>query len=263
MNFVTYERQGTVALVTLNRPERLNALGHQLLTELQETWLRFQFEDEEAQVAIVRGAGRAFCSGLDAKDWAERGRSPREGIAVRDILGTEELSKPVIAAVHGHCVGGGFNMLALRCDLCIAADTAVFSLPEVERGVLLRGYPLAWARVPKAVMMELALLCEPLSARRAYEVGLVNRVVPEGDLLPTARALAERLAGFPPPAVRNSKRLVIKATQPPEAIDLLEQILFRETAAGAHATDRMSAFVASRSGRQSGGTFDQPPSTPE
>lgn len=200
------ERDGAVATVTINRPKVLNALNAQTLSELRSALLDLQ-ADSSVRVVILTGAGeRAFVAGADISELAVQ--TP---VSARDVarIGqavfalVESLGKPVIAAINGFALGGGCE-LAMACTLRIAADTAKLGQPEVNLG-LLPGYA-GTQRLPRLVgkgrALELMLTGAPIAASDAERIGLVNRVVPAADLLPTVRALAASLAAQAPLAVR-------------------------------------------------------------
>ena len=202
---VRYEVTNGVAWLTIDRPEARNALSRAVREGLFDGARRFN-DDEAARVLVLTGAGdRAFCAGGDLKEMADTALTvpppdflPQFG---RNIL----IDKPTIAAVNGVAYGGGF-LLAQNCDLCVAATSARFAVSEVKVG---RGAPwaapLSWL-VPPRVAMEILLTGDPLTAARAYEVGLVNRVVPDADLRAEAQALAERIAANAPLSVRAAKQ---------------------------------------------------------
>lgn len=206
MSTVIYERRGHLAVITLNRPERLNALDHGIVAELAEAWRRYA-ADDDAWIAILTGAGRSFCSGRDIKDRQERGDTghglPRP--PVRDPFWHDELEKPTIAAVEGHALGGGF-FLAARTDLRVAGEGAIFEVTEVKRGTI-AGFQLELSQnLPAAIAAELAA-GEAMTARRLHDVGFVNRLVPDGQALPAAIQLAEGILERPPLAVDYNLRL--------------------------------------------------------
>jgi enoyl-CoA hydratase/carnithine racemase len=205
------ERSGHVLIVTLNRPAQRNALNAELRARVREAFDLFE-ADPELRCAVLIGAGPAFCAGGDLKEMAGAAVQvpPKEwGL----LLGSRgEVSKPVIAAVNGFALAGGFR-LAQECDLCVAADGATFGISEVKRG---RGAP--WAAplidmVPKRIMTELLVTGEPMSAARAYEVGLVNLVVPPDQLLTRAVAMAEQICANAPLSVMAAKELVRVASE--------------------------------------------------
>ena len=198
MTLLTLEVDGAIARLTLARPEKLNALSPQLLGELIEA-ARALDARPEVKVVILAGAGRAFCAGFDlgafaaqdgegtARETADLGRRMAEAIT--------EMRALTIARIHGHCVGGGV-VLAAACDLRVAAQDAVFSIPEVELGI-----PLAWGGIPRlvreigpAMTKELVLTCRPFGAQEAHSLGFVNRVVAGDELAAAAEALAAQLA---------------------------------------------------------------------
>jgi len=138
-------------------------------------------------------------------------------------------------------------MLAMRCDLRIAAQSALFGLPEVARGVVVKTVPLAYQNIPTCLLMELALTGDNITAQRAYEIGLVNRVVPDAELMPVALEVAERIAQHSPLAVQLTKRALLKAVEPSEAAMILEEYLFKESSRSEDALEGMRAFAEKRS----------------
>jgi enoyl-CoA hydratase/carnithine racemase len=199
--FVEYEKNGSVVTVRLNRPDRMNSLSQALVAELDNAWRAF-VADEDARIAIYTGNGRAFCAGMDVKEASER---PSDDVTFPEppltIFHAGNVPKPVIAAVNGYAIGGGFFDV-LRCDLRIAAETAVFQLAEVQRSVL--PSPLIEGiagGVPDCLVTELGLGGR-IDAARACSMGLVNRVVPDEQLMAEAMSLAADIAALPPIAVR-------------------------------------------------------------
>ncbi|HXY75940.1 MAG TPA: enoyl-CoA hydratase-related protein [Steroidobacteraceae bacterium] len=209
---VVFEMQGPVAIITINRPERRNAINAEVRAGLFAAWRRFE-DDPVAKVAILTGAGdQAFCAGMDLKEASAMGlKVPPPGFI--PTLGVSvQVSKPTIAAVNGLAMAGGF-LFAQMCDLCVAAEHAVFGVTEAKVG---RGTP--WAAplihmLPQRIMMELLLTGEPMSARRLYDLGYLNRVVPGAQLLPESLALASRIAANAPLTVRACRALVYAATE--------------------------------------------------
>ncbi len=209
---VLYETTGTIARITINRPEAMNAFDLETARLLGERLQAFD-ADEALRVAIVTGAGdKAFCAGADLKKM--HGGSHAGG--VRELWDFErqnrlgqrlQVQKPVIAAINGYCLAGGLE-LALGCDLRIASTTASFGCPEV-RWSILHGFGAMRLpqTVPLSVAMEMLLTGERIDARRAYEIGLVSRVVEPSELLPTAEALARRIGENGPLAVKITKEL--------------------------------------------------------
>jgi len=202
---VRYEVVNGVAWLTIDRPEARNALSQAVRDGLFSGVRRFN-DDESAKVLVLTGAGdRAFCAGGDLKEMADTALTVPPVDFVPQFGRNIAIDKPTIAAVNGVAYAGGF-MLAQNCDLVIAAESARFAVTEVKVG---RGSPwaapLSWLVGPR-VALEILLTGDPLTAARAYEVGLVNRVVPDACLLAEAQALAERIAGNAPLSVRAAKQ---------------------------------------------------------
>lgn len=213
MAFVEYEKKGHVVTVTMNRPERLNAVGSEMRSGLNEAWQRF-VEDPDARVAILTGAGRIFCAGRDIKEQAERGGRPggRAGDteSVVGFFGVPETVKPLIAAVNGGAWGAAWYMVC-GCDIAIAAETAVFAMTEVPTGTLGPALIPIMNIIPWLPASELMIRGNTITAQRAYELGLVNYVVPPEQLMPKAREIAEEIAGLPPLHVQKTKELLMMA----------------------------------------------------
>ena len=205
MAVVETERHGQILVVRMNRPERLNALNHELRSELAETWASFR-RDEGLEVAIFTGTGRAFCAGEDMKeslkDGAPGGRRP----ATEDPFMSGDLEKPVIAAVNGFAMGGGF-MLVERTDLRVAVRNTLFEVSEAKRW-LLGGYNHGHiANLPYPIAMEMALGFR-FTSERFYEIGFVNRLVEPDELMPTAMSMAEHLLTLPPASRVNTVHMM-------------------------------------------------------
>ena len=209
------ERRGHVLLLTINRPEARNAINHATALALDAA-LNEAEADDDVWVVVLTGAGdKAFSAGMDLKAFAA-GEVPFTDHGFAGIA-TRFLTKPIIAAANGAALAGGFEIM-ISCDMVVAADHAKFGIPEASRGLIAGGGGLIRLarRIPIAVAYELALTADPIDAARAYELGIVNRVVPVAELLDTAIALAERVAANAPLAVRTSKRVMH------EAFDLTE-----------------------------------------
>jgi enoyl-CoA hydratase/carnithine racemase len=209
---VLYEHDGAVAWVTINRVEARNALNLAVREGLFAAIRRFD-ADDDAKVLVLTGAGDvAFCAGGDLKEMA----ATQLQVPPRDFvphLGYNlHVDKPVIAAVNGLALAGGF-LLAQMCDLVVAAEHAQLGITEARWG---RGAPwaapLPWL-IPPRVALELLMTAEPISARRAHEVGLVNHVVAGAELRPFTQRLAEKIAGNAPLSVRAAKALVYEASE--------------------------------------------------
>jgi len=220
MNTLSVERDGAIVHVQLQRPEKLNAQTHEMWAELRQ--LRAELgQDTSIRALILSGAGRSFSAGLDTAVLSNfMGASVPDDLAglsgpdlvlaiQQSFTWLNDAPYPTIAAVAGHALGAGCQ-LALACDLRVAADNAVFALPETNWGLMpdLGGTVWLPQLVGPAVAKELMWLADRVDAHEAHRIGLVNRVVAVDDLLPTARALAARLAGRPPLAVTAVKRAV-------------------------------------------------------
>jgi enoyl-CoA hydratase/carnithine racemase len=217
---VLFERVGDhVALVTLNRPEALNAMNIALMQALGESF-RIIEGDKAIRCAVLTGAGtRAFSAGADLKE-AARGLHNELNQAARGIdpLLMKQGRKPWIAAVSGFALGGGCE-LALACDMIVAGEAATFALPEVKRGVMATaGGVIHLPRaIPRAIAMEMIATGDPIDARRARELGLVNRVVETGRVLEEALAMAGRIAENAPFSVQESVAIArVAAADTPE-----------------------------------------------
>lgn len=198
MSVVTVEMRGPVTIIAINRPEKLNAINMQAAIDLQRAFAEF---DRSAQrVAILTGAGgRAFSAGADVTDLPELWRCvPTVGITTE---------KPIIAAVAGWCIGGGLVM-AMMCDLLVAAENARFSYPEGKVGITGGMIAGLAARIPHKIAMEMMLVGEPIDAERAYQVGLVNKIVANGREVDEAIAYAEKIVDLAPLALATMKRFV-------------------------------------------------------
>src|SRR5256885_4134710 len=208
--------EGPVGVVTLNRPKVLNALSPALIAELSEALRAFD-ADHEVRAAVLTGGPRVFAAGADIGDMADRG--PVEQLQ-RDQTGrwaaVAAFSKPLIAAVNGYALGGGCE-LALMCDLIVAGDGARFGQPEINLGIIPgAGGTQRWPRtVGKYVAMEVNLGGAPITAQRAYQLGLVNRVVPAEVTIRVAIKTARELAEKAPIALRLAKEAVNQALETP------------------------------------------------
>jgi enoyl-CoA hydratase/carnithine racemase len=209
---VLYEVHDQVAWITLNRPEARNALNKAARDGVRAAFERFN-SDDNAAVAVLTGAGdKAFCAGGDLKEMADVSLK----IPPRDFMvylnRTLKVDKPVIAAVNGVAYAGGF-LLAQQVDLVVAADHASFAITEAKVG---RGSPwaapLPWL-IPPRVAMELLMTGDPISAQRAYELGLVNKVVPAADLMAETQKLASAIAGNAPLSVQAAKSMIYASAE--------------------------------------------------
>src|SRR5437763_2490075 len=205
MAVVETERHGQVLVVRMNRPERLNALNQEMRTRLAETWTEFRHSDQ-FEVAIFTGTGRGFCAGEDMKESLAAGTPGGRRPAMEDPFMSGALEKPVIAAVNGFAMGGGF-MLVERTDLRVAVKGAVFEVSEAKRW-LLGGYNHGHiANVPYPIAMEMALGFR-FTAERFHEIGFLNRLAQPDSLMGAAFGMAEHLLTLPPASRVNTVHMM-------------------------------------------------------
>lgn len=249
--------QDGVALITINRPERMNALDAEHYRDLSQAWIRVR-DDAQIRCAVVTGAGeRSFCSGADLKSFIGRKQDPAElWMTQRDSLLNRglEVWKPVIAAVNGYCVGGGMTLL-LATDMRIAAEHATFGLSEVKRGIIAAngGTQRILSQLPHAIAMELLLTGDTMDAATAQRWGLLNRVVPLASLLPSAMELAARIATNAPLAVQAAKELALRSRHMDLGAGLrMEQFMQRALQATEDAKEGREAFAQKRPARYKG-----------
>jgi crotonobetainyl-CoA hydratase len=254
---VLLERRGPVALITLNRPTAMNAVNAALSEALGEAVAELA-EDPQLRVGIVTGAGRAFCAGADLKELGA-GRTvhdvahPERGFAgfVRHFV-----DKPVIAAVNGFALGGGTEIV-LACDMAVMSEEAKLGLPEVRRGLVAAagGLLRLHRQIPPKVAAEAVFTGEPLSAVTALHWGLVNHVVPPGEVLATALVLAEKIAANAPLAVRASKRIMMRSATVSDweaPVWEMNEAEFRSVRASEDAREGAIAFAQTRDPRWTG-----------
>ena len=265
---VHIETDGKIATITLDRPERMNAINPEMSRQLDEFWSDFD-QDGNLHVAIITGAGRAFCAGRDlvrpdahddeinraatsaarSSSHSRAGGSPSNAAGLSS-WGPDKTWKPVIAAINGWCLAGGFA-LALSCDLRIMSDTARIGSMAPRRGLLPGGGQVQrLARyVPFGKALELLLRANHLDANEAHRIGLANAVTTPEDLLPTAREWAEEIASNAPLAVRASKRAayegVLLQTGFAEGM-MLESQLYSEIMVTEDAREGTAAFAEKR-----------------
>jgi enoyl-CoA hydratase len=245
------QREAGVAVLTVQRPQRLNAIDAWTIEELKQAFLEFQ-QDDSVRCVIVTGAGeKAFVAGADinelAGDTSEGARQRAlDGQRVFDLI--EQLGKPVIAAVNGFALGGGCE-LAMACTFRIAADTARFGQPEINLGLIpgFAGTQRLARLVGRPKAMELILTGNPITAADALAIGLVTRVVPAAELMTAARALASELAAKPPVAMRYAMEAVNNGFEMPFADACrFEAALFGMVAATEDMKEGTRAFLEKR-----------------
>jgi len=255
MSHVLYEKRNRIAYITLNRPDALNALDDALNDELWRVWSEFA-RDDAVDVAIVTGAGKAFCAGADLKTfipkWEHatmldvRNNVPT-GIAGGITRGQHRITKPVIAAINGHAIGGGFE-LALACDIRIASEKAKFGVFEVRYGLhqgdggIVRLVAIAGI----ATALDMTLTGREVGAEEAYRLGLVSRVVPHDDLLATAEQYAAMILANSQSAVRSAKETILDVVGRTldDALRLETINAYSSLGDFSEARDRLAAFNA-------------------
>lgn len=246
-----YRTEDGVAWLVMNRPDAANALNADLRRALKEGFERFA-ADDDASVLILTGTGKAFCAGGDLKEMADTQLKVPPPDFVPQPGRTLDIAKPIIAAVNGAAYGGGF-LLAQSCDLCVAAEHASFAISEARWG---RGSP--WAAplpslIPPRVAMELLVTGRPIDAARAYQVGLVNQVVPGEQLRDAAAELARVVAANAPLSVRAGKELVysVAGRARTEAWEMAEE-LYRAVYLSDDAMEGPRAFAEDRKPKWTG-----------
>ena len=207
LSVVEYEKDGHIARVRLNRPEKLNAMNQAMHDELGLVWKDFR-DDKNMRVAILSGNGRCFSAGADLS-----GGAPEDYVYPRefpDISQTQNVFKPIIAAMHSHVVGYGL-WIGLDADIRIATEDVTFWLPEPQWGIAT--IPAAWFPkiMPWAIASELLIQAERIDANRAYQVGMLNKVVSSDQLMIEAEKVAERIASLSPMAVQGMKESMVRA----------------------------------------------------
>ena len=251
---ILFERRDRIAIITINRPERMNAINPQTSAELFDAWSTFR-DDPELWVAILTGAGdRAFSAGNDLVHTAQAGRGataaenlPR-GVPFGGNTRRIETWKPTIAAINGYCLAGGLE-IALACDIRVAAEHAQFGLPEVTWALIpaAGGTQRLPRAVPLAVAMDMILTAERIDAQAALRWGLVSRLVPADQVMPEALRLAETICTRGPLAVRTAKESILRGLNMSIEQGLgLEELLGRQIARSEDAREGPRAFAEKR-----------------
>jgi enoyl-CoA hydratase len=255
---VIVEQDGHVLTVTLNRPEKRNAINAHVMCLLADAWRRLD-TDDDLRVAILTGNGTTFCAGMDlaeiglmaqpepANEWIARVRE-ETGIIWRAWLKTDLPRKPIILAAEGFARAGGTEILQ-GTDIRVAGESAVFAVTEVQRGLFpMSGSTVRLRRqIPYAVAAEMLLCGDDITAQRAYEVGLINYVVPDGEAVAKARELATRIASNGPVAVKGIVSTLRETEALPEAEAYeIEQRYGRDVMASEDAREGPRAFLEKR-----------------
>jgi E-phenylitaconyl-CoA hydratase len=249
---IDFEINKGVAVVTINRPEKLNAMDGEHYASLSEAWQRVR-DDKDIRVAIITGAGeRSFTTGADIKSFVAAPPGLEEmWLTQKDQLLNRglEVWKPVIAAVNGYCLGGGMTLL-LATDVRLAAPHATFSLAEVRRGVIAGngGTQRILSQLPYAIGMEMLLTGASMDAETAARWGLINRIVPADQLVEEAFTVARNIAANAPLATQAAKELAVRAREMPISTGLrFEQIVNRMLQFTEDASEGPKAFAEKRS----------------
>lgn len=251
-NELLVEEDDGLLVLTINRPEQKNAMTKAVAQAIADSLDEFDARDD-LSVAIVTGAGGTFCSGMDLKRFLE---GERPVVVNRGFGGITERppAKPLIAAVEGYALAGGFEMV-LACDLIVAASSAKFGLPEVRRGLVARAGGLLRlpSLIPRTIALELILTGETMDADRGLALGLVNRLVPTGEALQEAKRLGATIAANAPLALRASKQVVSEsATWEPAEWFSLQEVIVAPVFDSADAKEGASAFAEKRPPQWSG-----------
>jgi enoyl-CoA hydratase len=210
---VLYEKRGNIVVMTLNRPDALNAINRQLRRELAEAITQFD-QDRDAFVGIITGAGRAFCAGRDLKERASDNAAGVQARAADSMYPDRpymwpQTWKPLIAAINGYALAGGWS-IAQMCDLRLAAEDAKLGISETKWSLLPPFGTILPKMIPLSAVLELVMTAQPITAQRAYDIGFVNKVVPQGQLMKEAMTLAEQIAENAPLAVQYFKELAYR-----------------------------------------------------
>jgi len=243
LTVVEYEKKGAIAYVTLNRPDKLNAMSEAMHQELGKIWQDFQ-RDPALRAAILSGNGPCFSAGADLS-----GGAPSEYHYTGDfpdITRTRGVYKPIVAALHSHVVGYGM-WIAMDADIRVATEDTSFWLPEQQWGIAT--IPAAWFPriMPWAIASELLLLADRVNAERAREVGLINKIVPADQLMAEAEKIVKRLAELSPKAVQGMKELMVRGSSLDyTAIDQLTEIVQNRVMNSEDRKEGGRAFVEKR-----------------
>ncbi|MCG2840933.1 enoyl-CoA hydratase-related protein [Sandaracinobacter sp. RS1-74] len=248
MEFCTLRQEGAILIVTMNHPEKLNALIPESHEQMAAIFRGFQ-ADPVLRVAILTGAGRAFCAGSDISAYVAGTQRPLPPEGGAGLTHNRALTKPVIAAVNGLAMGGGFE-IALACDIIVADEGASFALPEPKVGAAALGGGLVQLarKLPPSIAMQLALTGDRLPAARAWELGLVSELAPAGEVLRVAQDVAGRILQGAPLALGATRQIVRMAQEgePQAAIDQVERELRTAVMGSTDFAEGMAAFMERR-----------------
>ena len=207
MATIIYEKKDRIAYITLNRPEKANAINTELMNELARAWVDFR-DDDNVWVAVLTGAGKLFCAGADFASIGEPGIQVGFNV-LRECPTNYQVYKPIICAINGAVIGRAISLI-LSCDIRISAENVEISVPEVKFGVIPGDCDVLEKFVGPGIAREMFFFGEKMNAQRAYEVGLVNKVVPLSNLMNEATLMAQKLANNSPLAMQGLKEMFTK-----------------------------------------------------
>lgn len=237
---VLYDKKERIVTITLNRPERLNAVSSEMKERLYDALVRFR-DDDDARVAIVCGAGRAFCAGMDLKERAS-GTAPKRRVPTK-----LDIWKPIIAAIQGYAIAGGWS-IAMQCDIRIAAEDAEFGIAEARWNLGASWVCDLTRQLHLGHALEIVLWGDSrITAQRGYEMGWINRVVPKERLMDEAMSWAERVLDMGPRAVKTLKEILYRGFYlPPEYANAWASVLQEDLADMEDTKEGVRAFVEKR-----------------
>jgi enoyl-CoA hydratase len=244
---ILYDKRNSVAIITLNRPDRLNAINRQVLDEL-EAACGLAEEDGEVRAVVLTGAGKTFSSGFDLK---EQAKSPPQGVKEWEpvlqgdfdgVMRFWHMSKPTIAAVRGYVLAGAFEMM-LACDLTIAAEGSVFGEPELKFGAGIVVMLAPWYVGPKIAKQIILMADDQISAERALELGFINKIVPEGEEVTEAISQARKLSSMDPMIVRRTKAAINRSYEIMGLLQALDMALDVDLAIEGEGSDDKRNFL--------------------
>ena len=244
---ILYEKNNSVAIITLNRPDRLNAINRQVLDELQEICSLIE-ADDQIRAVVLTGSGKTFSSGFDLKEQAKnppKGVKEWEPVLRSDFDGVMRfwhLSKPTIAAVRGYVLAGAFEMM-LACDMTIAAEGSIFGEPELKFGAGIVVMLAPWYVGPKIAKEMILMADDQIPAERALELGFINAIVPEGNELVEAVKYAEKLSNMDPMIVQRTKRAINRSYEMMGLLQGLEMALDVDLAIEGEGSEDKKTFL--------------------
>jgi len=211
MNEIIYRKKGHIAYISLNRPEKLNAINRVMVKKLSKVWIDFK-KDNNLWVAVLSGEGKSFCSGADIKEMKRGKWQIRDSLIFGDDRFTPssyQIWKPIISAIHGYVFGAGL-LLALESDIKIASEDALFGIPEGKVNIPTLFSPFISYYIPQSIAAELMYTSQSLNAQRAYQLGIINTIVSNSELISTATKIAEQICKNGPLSLWATKELYVR-----------------------------------------------------